>query len=80
MDSKVVLARWATISALLLQTAQAGPVAYAACQSACATGTVATTAGTAGVFAPVAAASYAACQSACAASFLAPEPWGCTVL
>ena len=40
----------------------AGPLAYAACQAACATGTAALGVGTLGAGAPAAIAAYAACQ------------------
>merc|ERR1711865_1034203 len=55
--------------------ASAGPAAYAACQAACAAGTVAA----AHVAGPGAVAAYSSCQAACATSFLIPEP-SCTIM
>jgi len=52
------------IAALVLfsSMASAGPLTYAACQAACAAGTL--------TFLPL----YAACQAACAALLAAPSP------
>uniref|UniRef100_A0A914PRC7 Uncharacterized protein n=1 Tax=Panagrolaimus davidi TaxID=227884 RepID=A0A914PRC7_9BILA len=52
----------------------AGPLAYAACQVACASG-AATIAGASALTAtPAAVAAYAACQAGCAALLVAPTP------
>uniref|UniRef100_A0A914Y6I2 Uncharacterized protein n=1 Tax=Panagrolaimus superbus TaxID=310955 RepID=A0A914Y6I2_9BILA len=55
-------------------TVNAGPLAYAACQVACASG-AATIAGASALTAtPAAVAAYAACQAGCAALLIAPTP------
>eukprot|EP00964_Phaeocystis_antarctica_P095073 scaffold61646_cov62-Phaeocystis_antarctica.AAC.5 len=65
------------IAASMLNVADCGPAAYAACQATAAASCAATFgAATAGLgFVPC----YAAAQSACASSLLIPEPW-CTIL
>ncbi|KAH7721770.1 hypothetical protein AAVH_10749 [Aphelenchoides avenae] len=58
----------------LTTVASGGPLAYAACQAACAAG-AATIAGASALTAtPAAVAAYAACQAGCAALLIAPTP------
>jgi hypothetical protein len=52
----------------------AGPLAYAACQAACASVAAACVGGGGWMATPAVMAAYSACQSACAASLLAPTP------
>lgn len=54
--------------------ASGGPIAYAACQLACATGAATIAGASALALTPAAVAAYAACQSACVALLLAPTP------
>ena len=51
---------------LLVVVTEAGPIAYATCQTACAGGCALT--------GPAFAACYAACQTGCTAALLAPTP------
>uniref|UniRef100_A0A914Y1P9 Uncharacterized protein n=1 Tax=Panagrolaimus superbus TaxID=310955 RepID=A0A914Y1P9_9BILA len=54
--------------------AQCGPLAYAACQAACAAGAAAVAGGGAFTTTPAAVAAYSACQAGCSALLLAPTP------
>uniref|UniRef100_A0AC35GIQ9 Antifreeze protein n=1 Tax=Panagrolaimus sp. PS1159 TaxID=55785 RepID=A0AC35GIQ9_9BILA len=59
---------------LFMTSANAGPLAYAACQAACASGAAAVAGATAFTATPAAVAAYAACQAGCAALLIAPTP------
>jgi len=86
MSSSQSLVMLMIVGCLLVPISQAGPLAYAACQTACAAGVVACygSAGlvfgtvTAGVGAPAAAVAcnlaFAKCSAACAALLVAPTP------
>uniref|UniRef100_A0A914QKS0 Uncharacterized protein n=1 Tax=Panagrolaimus davidi TaxID=227884 RepID=A0A914QKS0_9BILA len=53
---------------------EGGPLAYGACQAACAAGAAAIAGSTSFIGTPAAVASYSACQTGCTALLLAPTP------
>jgi hypothetical protein len=59
---------------LLIYQAICGPIAYAACQAACAGVAAVAAGGGAWMAMPAVMAAYSTCQSACAAALLAPTP------
>lgn len=58
----------------LVSLSSGGPLAYAACQAACAAGAAAIAGTTAFFGVPLAMAAYSACQAACVPLLLAPTP------
>lgn len=68
--------RYFILTVLLIMpiTTNAGPLAYGACQAACAAVAAACVGGGGWMAAPGVMAAYSACQSACAATILAPTP------
>uniref|UniRef100_A0AC34GBR1 Uncharacterized protein n=1 Tax=Panagrolaimus sp. ES5 TaxID=591445 RepID=A0AC34GBR1_9BILA len=72
MASKILII--ALILIFFAMKVRAGPLAYAACQAACAAGAAAMAGATAFAGTPAAVAGYAACQAGCAALLVAPTP------
>uniref|UniRef100_A0AC34F1G5 Uncharacterized protein n=1 Tax=Panagrolaimus sp. ES5 TaxID=591445 RepID=A0AC34F1G5_9BILA len=72
MNTKIIFIFFVVL--IMPTVVNAGPLAYAACQVACASGAAAVAGSTAFVGTPAAVAGYAACQAGCAALLIAPTP------
>ena len=59
---------------LLIQQTSCGPIAYGACQAACAGVAAAAAGGGAWMATPAVMSAYSICQSACAGALIAPTP------
>ena len=72
MYSKIMFVFFAII--ILAEPVTSGPLAYAACQAACAAGAATIAGAGALITTPAAVAAYAACQTGCVALLIAPVP------